>query len=89
MLLFLDHCLLKAEYAGALADAQEVLWERLGAAGEQLHASAVAVWHLQRVLAKKRDPLSHELFIDVVQQTPSSPAGSKQQTPSLPCDRFW
>lgn len=32
---------------------------------EQLAGTVVAVWHLQRVLAKKRDPLSHVLFIDV------------------------
>ncbi len=34
---------------------------------ESLHGAAVAVWHLQRVLAKKRDPLSHVLFSDSLQ----------------------
>ena len=29
---------------------------------DALHGAGVAVWHLQRVLLKKRDPLSHELF---------------------------
>ena len=31
---------------------------------EKLRLSLVAVWHVQRVLAKKRDPLTHVLFID-------------------------
>lgn len=42
--------------------------------------SAVEVWHLQRVLAKKRDPLSHTLFLDVVAPGEEDP---------LPLDRFW
>ena len=42
----------------------EVLWQRMGAATEQAHAAAMAVWHLQRVLAKKRDPITHALFLD-------------------------
>jgi len=33
---------------------------------EALHAAAVAVWHLQRALAKKRDPLSHVAFADAL-----------------------
>uniref|UniRef100_A0A061QRR0 Conserved oligomeric Golgi complex subunit 5 n=1 Tax=Tetraselmis sp. GSL018 TaxID=582737 RepID=A0A061QRR0_9CHLO len=50
---------------GASAVADE-MWARIGRFGEELHSSAVAVWHLQRVLAKKRDPLSHQCFEDVV-----------------------
>lgn len=46
---------------------------------EALHGAAVAVWHLQRVLAKKRDPLSHVLFSDVL-QTASCPS---------PLAHFW
>ena len=42
--------------------------------------SAVEVWHLQRVLAKKRDPLTHALFLDVVAPGDDDP---------LPLDRFW
>jgi hypothetical protein len=57
-----------------------VLWERLGQLLEQLRRSAVEVWHLQRVLLKKRDPLSHVLFIDVVAPDAGAP---------LPLDRFW
>lgn len=74
-----------ATAAASTAKLQDVLWARLGEAMQQLHASAVAVWHLQRVLAKKRDPLSHDLFIDVVQL----PAAPDAASPPLPCDRFW
>lgn len=42
--------------------------------------STIEVWHLQRVLAKKRDPLSHALFLDVVAPKEGDP---------LPLDRFW
>jgi hypothetical protein len=43
----------------------EEMWSRLGKFGEELHGCAVAVWHLQRVLAKKRDPLTHQCFMDL------------------------
>lgn len=58
---------------------QEVLWEKLGEALSALAAAVTAAWHAQRVLAKKRDPLSHALFLDEV-----APPG----TP-LPVDAFW
>jgi hypothetical protein len=38
-----------------------------------MHAAAVAVWHLQRVLVKKRDPLSHVLFSDALAAAGVSP----------------
>ena len=38
------------------------------------------MWHLQRVLAKKRDPLTHALFLDAVVPDPQD---------ALPCDRVW
>ena len=58
---------------------QEVLWEKLGAALTALVAAATAAWHVQRVLAKKRDPLLHVLFLDQV-----APPGMPP-----PCDAFW
>ena len=58
------------------AAAQDALWQRLDAAMERVHGAALAVWHLQRVLAKKRDPVAHTLFLDEV------------GTP-VPFDRFW
>jgi len=55
------------------------LWARLDAALERVHAAALAAWHLSRVLAKKRDPSSHALFLDACQ-----PQGGPQLT-----ERFW
>lgn len=46
---------------------------------DALHGAAVAVWHLQRVLAKKRDPLSHTLFSDALEA-----AGA-----ATPLEHFW
>lgn len=48
--------------------ARESLWQRMGACMDQLHTIVVAVWHLQRVLAKKRDPITHVGFLDEVMQ---------------------
>ena len=59
---------------------QEVLWQRLGKIFEQLHLSAVTVWHLQRVLVKKRDPLTHVCFMDAYLATEETP---------LPSDAAW
>ena len=58
---------------------QEALWQKLSLASEQMHKSVVAIWHVQRVLAKKRDPLTHVLFIDDC-LTEDSP---------LPAEQFW
>ena len=58
---------------------QEVLWEKLADALAALVTAATAAWHVQRVLAKKRDPLLHVLFLDQV-APPGTPA---------PCDAFW
>lgn len=53
---------------GAGAKAKEALWQRMGACMDQLHSFVVAVWHLQRVLSKKRDPFTHVLLLDEVLQ---------------------
>jgi hypothetical protein len=34
---------------------------------QQFCKSAVSCWHLQKVLMKKRDPLTHHAFIDLFQ----------------------
>ena len=44
----------------------EILWQRIEGALDAARANCVAVWHLQRVLAKKRDPITHALFLDEV-----------------------
>lgn len=43
---------------------QEHMWQKLSLLMEKLRLSIVSIWHVQRVLAKKRDPLTHVLFID-------------------------
>lgn len=53
---------------GGGGKAKEALWQRMNACMDQLHSIMVAVWHLQRVLSKKRDPFTHVLFLDEVLQ---------------------
>ena len=65
----------------------EALWQRMGAAFEQVAAAGMSVWHLQRVLAKKRDPISHALFLDEVTRA-SSAGGATKQARAPPCERF-
>ncbi len=65
---------------GATTRVQEALWERLGECFDGLWRSGVAMWHLQRVLMKKRDPLTHDLFINIVSPTDDD---------LLPLDMFW
>lgn len=48
--------------------ARDALWKRMEECMEQLHSVVVAVWHLQRVLSKKRDPFTHVLLLDDVIQ---------------------
>ncbi|KAH7578431.1 hypothetical protein ACOSP7_000298 [Xanthoceras sorbifolium] len=48
--------------------AREGLWQRMGTCMDHLHSIVVAVWHLQRVLSKKRDPFTHVLLLDEVIQ---------------------
>lgn len=58
---------------------QEGLWQGLSLFFDQLLQAATAVWHLQRVMAKKRDPLTHVLFLDTLR--------AEQQ--GLPLPQFW
>ncbi|XP_057954818.1 conserved oligomeric Golgi complex subunit 5 [Malania oleifera] len=53
---------------GGGARAKEMLWQRMGNCMDQIHSIVVAIWHLQRVLSKKRDPFTHVLLLDVVLQ---------------------
>lgn len=48
--------------------AKEALWQRMNSCMDQLHMVMVAVWHLQRVLSKKKDPFTHVLLLDEVLQ---------------------
>ncbi|KAG8386706.1 hypothetical protein BUALT_Bualt03G0176900 [Buddleja alternifolia] len=53
---------------GGSAKAREALWQRMSGCMDQLHSIVLAVWHLQRVLSKKRDPFTHVLLLDEVMQ---------------------
>lgn len=53
---------------GGGAKAKDTLWQRMSSCMDQLHSIIVAVWHLQRVLSKKRDPFTHVLLLDEVIQ---------------------
>lgn len=53
---------------GGGAKAREAIWQKIGSCLDQLHSIMVAVWHLQRVLSKKRDPFTHVLLLDEVIQ---------------------
>ena len=53
---------------GSSARARDALWQRLGSCLDDMHRITVAAWHLQRVLAKKRDPLSHVVFLEHILQ---------------------
>ncbi|XVF29406.1 hypothetical protein REPUB_Repub15cG0118400 [Reevesia pubescens] len=64
---------------GGSGKAREALWQRMGGCMDQLHSIMVAIWHLQRVLSKKRDPFTHVLLLDEV---------IKEGDPML-TDRVW
>lgn len=53
---------------GGGGKAKEAFWQRMATCMDQLHSNIVAVWHLQRVLSKKRDPFKHVLLLDEVMQ---------------------
>ncbi|KAJ8534531.1 hypothetical protein K7X08_016259 [Anisodus acutangulus] len=53
---------------GGSAKAKDALWQRMNSCMDHLHSIVVAVWHLQRVLSKKRDPFTHVLLLDEVMQ---------------------
>ena len=72
---------LVAPPSGAEHAWEDALWRRVDVAMETVKENAMAVWHLQRVLAKKRDPLTQTLFLDEV-------VGKTASTQAL-CDRFW
>ncbi|KAF5767210.1 putative oligomeric Golgi complex subunit 5 protein [Helianthus annuus] len=59
---------------GSGGKAKEALWQRMGGCMDQLHSVVVAIWHLQRVLSKKRDPFTHVLLLDEVMQILCTPS---------------
>ncbi|KAF8081466.1 hypothetical protein N665_0885s0013 [Sinapis alba] len=55
-----------APHIGGGAKVRDALWLRMTSCMDQLYSLVVAVWHLQRVLSKKRDPFTHVLLLDEV-----------------------
>ncbi|KAL3821348.1 hypothetical protein ACJIZ3_007253 [Penstemon smallii] len=53
---------------GSGGKAREALWQRMNGCMDQLHSIVLAVWHLQRVLSKKRDPFTLVLLLDEVME---------------------
>lgn len=45
---------------------QETLWSRIKDLVSEIETSTVGIWHLQQVIAKKRDPVTHVCFDDVL-----------------------
>jgi len=56
---------------------QKVLWEQIVKATEEFKEVVICMWHLQKVLIRKKDPLSHKKFIDLIDSS------------EKPFDRFW
>jgi len=52
--------------AGEEGEWREALWERVKAQETSIRTWSLRVWNLQRVLAKKRDPVTHICFADQV-----------------------
>lgn len=83
---------------GAGASWQERLWQGVRALCDVLVAGGVAAWHVQRVAAKKRDPLTHALFLDELLLPPhhdhhgqdhgEAAAESAARAP-LPTEAYW
>lgn len=61
---------------------------RLTTARDNRYRAAVQAWHLQRVLGKKRDPLTHKRLIDALRVGSEAP-GSGSLPPSHVFRRFW
>ena len=70
----------------------EILWQRIESALDAAKANCLAVWHLQRVLAKKRDPITHALFLDEVlgedEDCQDEPPEERVEEENLPRDGY-
>ena len=71
--------------AGREKEWAEALWARIERAMDGAHRAGIKAWHLQRVLAKKRDPLSNAVFLDAYAAEASKSAAAGCE---LPCERF-
>lgn len=46
---------------------QAALWRRLASCLDEIMIEIIRIWHLQRVIWKKRDPITHARFIDALE----------------------
>lgn len=53
---------------GTAGKVAEALWKALDEAMRRMHDAAIAIWHLQRVISKKRDPLTLIAFSTVMEE---------------------
>lgn len=68
----------------------EAMWTQLAQAMDIIRSAAAQVWHLQRVLAKKKDPLTQDVFLDtLLAAVPFTITKQQKQQPMLPLDTFW
>jgi conserved oligomeric Golgi complex subunit 5 len=65
------------------------MWTQLAQAMDVLRTAAAQVWHMQRVLAKKKDPLTHSVFLDTILAAPFTTTKQQKEQPMLPLDSFW
>ena len=59
---------------------QNLMWDQLKNSLDEFWEATISCWHLQKVLLKKKDPISHKSFIDLI----GSEAGR-----ILPLHEFW
>eukprot|EP00959_Pyramimonas_sp_CCMP1952_P247407 5171981-Pyramimonas_sp.AAC.1 len=77
--------LAKGAQAGGAQRWQQALWQQLSSCMDALHAPIIAMWHLQRVLAKKRDPIIHVCFLDFLLEDMEG----EDQSQCMLADRVW
>ena len=66
------------------------LWQQLEDFWERLHVTSLQAWNLERVLAKKRDPVNHVVFLTVVKKESRAKDGSAgKKKYEGPFHSFW
>ena len=58
---------------------KQTLWTRAEGVGEALYVAALRLADLQKVIVKKRDPLTHVLFAALIEQTTKSAGGAAKE----------
>jgi len=68
---------------------RELLWHRLTSSMDTIYSALIAMWHLQRVASKKRDPITHVCFIDVLVTSSTSTIITNEEQQMMLTDKFW